>query len=180
MNSNLLAKDIMNKNVLTLSEELFIANAIELFIDNAVCGAPVVNMKGQLVGFLSTHDLMVDLWCEDYEINEALKIKDLMSKKSFSIDVNEPFTDIIEKLSIDKDQLYPSSVQGFGTYSKMTAMSVEQRAKAIYISKPQILPVVENDILVGVISRMEVLKTMRTFYNAKLNTLETFKELEMA
>lgn len=180
MNVHLLVKDMMKKEVFVLNEELSIAKAIDLLRYKGLFAAAVVDANDELVGFLSIHDLMVDVWCKDYEPSQTTLVRDLMSKNVTAVDVNDSFIQVMEMLSIDKQQLYPISVQGIGTYNHMTAISVEERAKEIHITKPQILPVVENNRVVGEVSRMEVMKVLGDFYSDKHKDPEPYEDLAIA
>jgi CBS-domain-containing membrane protein len=46
------------------------------------------------------------------------------------------------------------------------------------VNKPHVLPVLENGVLVGVLSRAEVMKAVRPIYGERLNVVE--RELESA
>lgn len=59
-------KDIMNPKPVTLSVEMPVAAALDTLLDNNLTSAPVVDLHNRLVGFFSAHDVMVELWCQDY------------------------------------------------------------------------------------------------------------------
>lgn len=180
MNSNLQAKDIMTTNPLVLNADMPIELAIDLLTAKNIPAAPAVNEKGHLVGFLSVHDVMVELWCQDYLPIKDQKVADLMKRKVISVDVNEPLVNIVEFLCLDKEQLYPVSSMGIGTLCSITSISVEERAKKMDISKPQIVPVLNNGVLTGVIYRMEVMKALRPIYGENIDVFENVHELESA
>ncbi|HHX8503050.1 TPA: formate transporter FocA [Vibrio diabolicus] len=170
-------KDIMNPKPVTISAETPIAIALDVLLDNNVTSAPVVDVQNRLVGFFSTHDVMVELWCEDYIPVKDQKVVDIMSRDVVAIDAGDRLVDVVEFLCIDKEQLYPTSSMGIAT--RMTSLSLEERAKSIKVSKPQILPVLENGQMVGVVTRTEVLKALRPIFGERLNLVEK-NELETA
>ena len=178
MNSNLQAKDIMTSSPLVLSAEMPIELAIDLLTENKVQGAASVDKNGRLVGFLSVHDVMVDLWCQDYIPSKGQKVVDLMSRDVVAIDVNESLVNIVEFLCIDKEQLYPTS--GMGIATQLTSLSLEERAKSMNISKPQILPVLDNGVFTGIVSRMEVIQALRSIYGEKLDVVQKDHNLASA
>jgi len=180
MISNVRAKDIMTIKPLTLIATMPIELAIDLLIEKGISGAPVVSKNGKLVGFLSVHDVMVDLWSQDYTPTKPNTVADLMSSTITTIDVNEKLINIVEHLCLDKVQLYPTSNMGIGISNKMASISIEDRAKQMAISKPHILPVLNNSILVGVISRMEVIKALRPTYLKDNNMEENNVALKFA
>ena len=51
------AKDMMQAKVLTLAVDASVLEAIEVFEDEKISGAPVVDAGGNLVGVLSLHDI---------------------------------------------------------------------------------------------------------------------------
>ncbi|MFH4399298.1 formate transporter FocA [Vibrio diabolicus] len=170
-------KDIMNPNPVTISAETPIAIALDVLLDNNVTSAPVVDVQNRLVGFFSAHDVMVELWCEDYIPVKDQKVVDIMSRDVVAIDAGDRLVDVVEFLCIDKEQLYPTSNMGIAT--RMTSLSLEERAKSIKVSKPQVLPVLENGQMVGVVTRTEVLKALRPIFGERLNLVEK-NELETA
>jgi CBS domain-containing protein len=48
------------------------------------------------------------------------------------------------------------------------------------VSKPHVLPVLDNGKLVGVITRENVLEALRPIYGERMNIVETQRELETA
>ncbi|MGR5415204.1 formate transporter FocA [Vibrio diabolicus] len=170
-------KDIMTPKPVTISAETPIAIALDVLLDNNVTSAPVVDVQNRLVGFFSAHDVMVELWCEDYIPVKDQKVVDIMSRDVVAIDAGDRLVDVVEFLCIDKEQLYPTSSMGIAT--RMTSLSLEERAKSIKVSKPQVLPVLENGQMVGVVTRTEVLKALRPIFGERLNLVEK-NELETA
>lgn len=170
-------KNIMNSKPVTISAETPIAIALDVLLDNNVTSAPVVDVQNRLVGFFSAHDVMVELWCEDYIPVKDQKVVDIMSRDVVAIDAGDRLVDVVEFLCIDKEQLYPTSSMGIAT--RMTSLSLEERAKSIKVSKPQVLPVLENGQMVGVVTRTEVLKALRPIFGERLNLVEK-NELETA
>ncbi|HHF3003366.1 TPA: formate transporter FocA [Vibrio diabolicus] len=170
-------KDIMNPKPVTINAETPIAIALDVLLDNNVTSAPVVDVQNRLVGFFSAHDVMVELWCEDYIPVKDQKVVDIMSRDVVAIDAGDRLVDVVEFLCIDKEQLYPTSSMGIAT--RMTSLSLEERAKSIKVSKPQVLPVLENGQMVGVVTRTEVLTALRPIFGERLNLVEK-NELETA
>jgi formate transporter FocA len=177
MNSNITASAIMNQQPLVLRAEMPTSVAIDTLLDNHQVSAPVCDVEGRLVGFFSAHDVMVDLWCQDYIPAQDQKVVDIMSRDVVAIDANDKLVDIAEFLCIDKEQLYPTTSMGIAT--QFTTLSLEERAKAMKVSKPHVLPVLDNGALVGVISREHVLGALRPIYGERVSVVEQ-RELESA
>ncbi|WP_394126192.1 formate transporter FocA [Vibrio hepatarius] len=178
MNNNITAKHVMNTNPLTLRAEMLTPVAIDSLLEHRQISAPVCDIEGRLVGFFSAHDVMVDLWCQDYLPAKEQKVVDIMARDVVAIDANDKLVDIAEFLCIDKEQLYPTTSMGIAT--QLTTLSLEERAKAMRVSKPHVLPVLDNGKLVGVITRENVLEALRPIYGERMNIVETQRELETA
>jgi CBS domain-containing protein len=140
--------------------------------------APVVDVEGRLVGFFSAHDVMVDLWCQDYLPTQGQKVVDLMARDVIAIDATDKLVDVAEFLCIDKEQLYPTTSMGIAT--TFTTLSLEERAKSIKVNKPHVLPVIENGKFVGVVARQNVLASLRRVYGERVSLVEKELELESA
>jgi CBS domain-containing protein len=149
----MLVKDIMSKNVITISPEASISEAVEKMANNNISGLIVVE-EGKVIGVISESDILKILSSEVPQLKTStnvtlsililleggvkmikemkkigkLKVKDIMSKKVFSI---RPEDTIIEAARI------------------MSKKDVRR------------LPVIdENNKLVGVISRTDILKSL--------------------
>ncbi|MBN3492290.1 formate transporter FocA [Vibrio neptunius] len=178
MNNLLFVNDIMNRNPVILSPEMTTPTAIDILLDKHVVSAPVVNEEGRLVGFFSAHDVMVDLWCQDYIPVEGQKVVDLMSRDVIAINVNDKLIDVAEFLCIDKEQLYPTT--SFGIATTLTSLSLEERAKSIKVHKPHVLPILDNGKFVGVVTREDVLRALRTIYGDRVTIVDNSTQLESA
>lgn len=178
MNNNITAKDVMNTHSVVLRAEMPTAVAIDTLLDNQQVSAPVCDVEGRLVGFFSAHDVMVDLWCQDYLPAKDQKVVDIMARDVVAIDANDKLVDVAEFLCIDKEQLYPTTSMGIAT--QLTSLSLEERAKAMRVHKPHVLPVLENGQFVGVVTRTDVLAAMRPIYGERVSIVEQERELETA
>ncbi|MGF1748362.1 formate transporter FocA [Vibrio cionasavignyae] len=176
MNNTIVVKEIMTHQPVTLSAETLTAVALDTLLDHNLTSAPVVDVEGRLVGFFSVHDVMVDLWCENYNPKAGQKVVDLMNRDVVAIHCNEKLVDVAEFLCIDKEQLFPVTSMGIAT--NYTTLSLEERAKSMKVNKPHVLPVLDDGRLVGVLSRGDVMKAIRPVYGERLNVVE--RSLETA
>ncbi|WP_350431065.1 formate transporter FocA [Shewanella sp. H8] len=177
MKTNLTAVDIMNADYYTLTAEMLIELAIDAFNDRKIHGAPVVDAQGKLVGFFSIHDTMVDLWRQDYIPPQGQKVMDLMSRDVIAVNHTESLVNLLEFLCIDKDHLYPNTENDIA--SQQASNSVEQRGQSTN-NKPQHLPVLKEGHLVGVVSRMDIITSLRTIYAASLDPVQHAQTTETA
>lgn len=177
MKSTITMKDIMDPNPLTMSADMPVQAAIDKLLDHQVNVAAVVNMDNRLVGIFSAHDVMVELWCQNYIPAKDQKVVDLMSRDVIAIDVNDKLVDVAEFLCIDREQLYPTTSMGIAT--RLSTLSVEERAKSMKVQKPHQLPVLDNGQFVGMIERHHVLQALRPIYGERLTVVEE-QQLERA
>jgi len=146
----MLARDIMNKNVITVQEDAMIEEVADILTKNKISGLPVVNKAGKLVGMVTEGDLLhketnprtpgylnilgaliyiggVDKYKEDLKKLAATRASEIMT------------TDVI-------------AVSGDAEVEQVAAMMVNHNIKRV--------PVIENDTLIGIISRADIIKTM--------------------
>lgn len=149
----MLARDIMNKDVITILEDTMIEEVADILTKNKISGLPVVNKAGKLVGMVTEGDLLhketnprtpgylnilgaliyiggVDKYKEDLKKLAATRASEIMT------------TDVI-------------AVSGDATVEQVAAKLVNHNIKRV--------PVIENDALIGIISRADIIKTMASF-----------------
>lgn len=176
MLSHVTVKDLVDSHPLTLSADLSVPKAVDLMTEQQLSGAPVCDVNGRLIGFLSMFDVMKELWYKDYQPAKETKVVDLMSSDVVAVDINDRLVDLVEYLCIDKDMLYPSSDMGIATSA--TSLSLDQRVKALKASKPRVLPVLQDGQFVGVITRDGLMAELRKVYHDV--ALTEVKKLEIA
>lgn len=158
--NNTLVSDIMDSNPLVLQPHCAVSEAIQRLCEHKVDGAPVVNEHLDLVGFFSSHDLLVHLWSNDYQTPDAdLTVAELMHTKLETANPSDSVLQLAERIAIDHDQLYP--VNSSGMLTAMRAGSISERAKAMKVAKPKQYPVVKNKKLIGMINRTMVIAAIQ-------------------
>jgi len=124
----MLAKDIMAKDVVTLSANETIKEATKKFAEHNISGSPVVDKNDQIIGILSESDILAALkthykelkmvypsmnligvsfieLSKQKELFAAFKevgstpISDVMQKKVFSVASDEPVEDVIKMMN---------------------------------------------------------------------------------
>ena len=75
-------KDVMDKQVLTVSPEVNIKEICRLLIKNKLSGVPVTDKKGKLTGFVSERDIIAGVYQKDFL---KKKVKDIMNKKVYFV-----------------------------------------------------------------------------------------------
>ncbi|WP_413111724.1 formate transporter FocA [Thaumasiovibrio sp. DFM-14] len=176
-NDNMLVRDHMESPSLTLQPEMPIVKALDVLIENDLSGAPVMTSDQRLVGFFSVHDVLVDLWCEEYMPNHERKVQDLMKSEVHTVSPENSVLEIAEYMSIDKNVLYPVSDAGIAT--RLSTMPLYERARTMTINRPHCYPVVEHGELVGLIARSHVIKAIRPLFGNHLNVVEADIEADI-
>ncbi|MBU2713814.1 formate transporter FocA [Zooshikella harenae] len=178
MSTKQTVKSILQHSVFSLKVDMPTAVAIDKLLECDLEGAPVVNNEGQLVGFFSIHNVLVDLWCQGYIPVENQKVVDLMSRDIMAINANDSLVDLVEFMCIDKEKLFPVTDSGIATH--LSTLSLEERAKQMNVARPHILPVVEEGKLIGLITLADVARALRPVYGESLNSTCKDTSLETA
>jgi CBS domain-containing protein len=71
------AKDVMTKEVITISSDATLADAIELLMAKEISGMPVINSKGEMIGIISEKDILNFAFSGNLH---NTKVKEAMSK----------------------------------------------------------------------------------------------------
>ena len=144
------AKDIMTKEVITISPDTEIVNAAKILLEKRVNGLPVVDAFGRLVGILCQSDLVVQ--------QKSIPIPSVFT-------LLESFIPLTSMKRIDKEveKIAALTVEQAMTPDPVTVgpdTEIEEVARLMVDKKYHTLPVVEGDKVVGIIGKKDVLKTL--------------------
>ncbi|WP_319544083.1 CBS domain-containing protein [uncultured Pseudodesulfovibrio sp.] len=145
----LTAKDIMTTECITLTPDTEIATAAKSLLDNKINGAPVID-NGVVVGVLCQSDLV------------AQQKKITMPSFFTLLDGVFPLSSH-DELEREMKKIAATTVAEAMTPAPTfitTETSIEDIATMMANEKLYTLPVVENDKLVGVVGKEDVLKTL--------------------
>lgn len=113
----MLAKEVMTKDVITVSKQATITDVARLLVEHKISGLPVVDEEGQLIGMVSEGDLIFQdkklhtpafleilggvIYLEnpqrvanDIKKMTAAKVADIMTAKVYSVKEDTPVADI--------------------------------------------------------------------------------------
>jgi CBS-domain-containing membrane protein len=143
-------KDIMTKDVITVSPEMEIVHAARLLLEKSINGVPVVDGTGKLVGILCQSDLVAQQ--KKFPIPSLFTILDgvisFTSMKHLEKEVQK-----ITAMTV-ADAMTPDPVTvGLET-------SIEEVGSIMVDRKFYTLPVVDAGELVGIVGKEDVLKTL--------------------
>lgn len=144
------AKDIMTKEVVTVSPDTEIANAAKILLEKRINGLPVVDAFGRLVGILCQSDLVVQ--------QKSIPIPSVFT-------LLESFIPLTSMKRIDKEveKIAALKVKQAMTPNPVTVgldTDIEEIARLMVDKKYHTLPVVEGDKVIGIVGKEDVLKTL--------------------
>ncbi len=144
------AKDIMTRDVLTVTPETEITKVAQILLEKRINGLPVLDAKSRLVGIICQSDLVTQQ--KRVSLPSLFNLLDglipLRSPKSFEQEVHK-----IAAVTVG-DAMVKNPV----TVTPET--SIEEVATLMVEKKFHTLPVVEDGWLVGGIGKEDVLKTL--------------------
>ena len=148
------AKDIMTTNIVSVSEEGSIDQAVELMLDNRISAIPVLDDDKRLLGLISEGDLMRRM--RDGQAQRRSWWLELLSSEGAALDYmkarSELVADVMTRnvITVDED-----------TKVEDIALTLEQnRLKRV--------PVTKDGIAVGVVSRADLIQALALSRNGRL------------
>lgn len=108
MSMKIKIRDAMSFNTLKFKANLSVEEAAQALIKNSLPGAPVINEREELVGFVSEKDLLVKVLDSSYHGSSSASVADVMRKEVLSL---SPDNDLVELTELivrdDKPKVYP-------------------------------------------------------------------------
>ncbi|MGE5798704.1 MAG: CBS domain-containing protein [Syntrophaceae bacterium] len=144
------ARDIMTKNVITVTPDTEITQAAKLLLENHFNGLPVVDESGKLIGILCQDDLIIQ--------QKRLPLPSLFT----FFDGLIPLTSY-RSLEKEVEKIVATTVSQAMTTDPITIdpdASLEDIATLMVNNNIHTLPVLDRDRLVGVIGKEDVLRTL--------------------
>ncbi|MGD8208494.1 MAG: CBS domain-containing protein [Desulfobacterales bacterium] len=143
-------KDIMTREVKTVSPETEIAQAAKLLLTERINGVPVVNKSNEVVGILCQSDLIAQ--------QKSIPIPSLFTL----LDGYIPLT-LLSRLDKEVEKIAATKVNHAMTPDPTTVNSdtdIDKVAALMVEKNYHTLPVVDNGKLVGIVGKEDVLKTL--------------------
>ena len=146
----LTAKDIMTTTIFSVNEDMDLKDLAQMFVEKNVNAMPVVDEVGKLVGMVNQTDLV--------EQDRPLHIPTVISLFDWVIYLESPkkFADEVAKVSARKvGEICSREVvtcQPETTVSEIANLMVEHKA--------HLIPVVDGEALVGVVARLDIVRSM--------------------
>jgi CBS domain-containing protein len=144
------ARDIMEKNIISVQPDTDITKAVEILLKNHINGVPVVDKTGALKGILCQSDLIFQQ--KTIPVPPIFILLDgiipLSSSKKFNAELEKMAAIKVEQAMVKN----PVFVGPDALISEIASLMVEKHFHTI--------PVVEDGKLVGIIGKEDVLKVL--------------------
>ena len=127
----MLAQDLMSREVLSLSPDMTVGEALETLVKRGISGAPVVEPDGRIFGVLTEEDLLMF-----YEYPEECHLE----------------------MPIRKAKVLGADLVTRGVISVRPDTPLEDVATLFIGRKIKRVPVMENGRIVGILSRRDLLR----------------------
>lgn len=137
----------MDRDVYTVHESATVGDVLRVLVDKKASGVPIINDEKRVVGFISDGDIMKFIAKQDPRI----------------IDMTSFITVWYDTESFDKklDDLMELNVMELATTKVISVDSdfeIDEVAKVLGKKKIKKVPVLENGILVGIVSRTNIIR----------------------
>jgi CBS domain-containing protein len=146
----LTAKDIMTGEVYTVSAEMSVDELARLFAEKGVDAMPVVDSEGRLEGIVTQTDLI--------EQDRPLHIPTVISIFDWVLylESEKGFREELDRISARK----VGEICSRNVITCRTDTSVADIADLMVKHKAHLIPVVEKGKLVGVVARLDIIRSM--------------------
>ena len=143
-------KDIMSKDVISVTPETEITKAAKILLEKRINGMPVIDPFGRLVGIICQSDLVAQ--------QKGIPVPSVFT-------FLESFIPLTSRKRLDKEmeKIAALTVKEAMTLEPVTVSpetEIEDVARLMVDKKYHTLPVVEDGRVVGVVGKEDVLKTL--------------------
>jgi len=143
-------KDIMTTELITVSPQTEITSAAKILLEKRINGLPVIDDSGKLVGILCQSDLVAQ--------QKSIPIPSVYTL----LDSFIPLTSL-KRIDKEVQKIAALKVEQAMTPDPVTVgpeTDIEDVARLMVDKKYHTLPVVEDDKIVGIVGKEDVLKTL--------------------
>lgn len=113
MSLRIKVRDAMSFKALKLNAKQSVEEAAQALLDNNLQGAPVVNERDELIGFVSEKDVLVKVLGASYHGSSNTHISDLMREEVLTVSPEDDLVELTELIvRDDKPKIYPVVEEG--------------------------------------------------------------------
>lgn len=146
----MLVKEIMTDNPITATVDMEIFKAAKILLDNRINGLPVVNDTGKLVGILCQSDIIVQQ--KKFPVPSLFSFLDGYISLSSTKGLEKEIRKMAATTVSDAMTPNPVTVGPDSDIQTVAALMVDHNLHT--------LPVVEEGVLVGVVGKEDILRTL--------------------
>lgn len=99
--------DHMNRRAVKLLIDMPIAQAVEALLVGKQSGAPVVDDRNKVVGFLSEQDCLSQMITSSYYREQVCRVKDVMQTQVLSVKGYDSVLELAQTMLKEKPKIYP-------------------------------------------------------------------------
>ncbi|WP_371193922.1 CBS domain-containing protein [Glaciecola sp. SC05] len=99
--------DHMNRRAVKLLIDMPVAEAVEALLVGKQSGAPVVDDRNKVVGFLSEQDCLSQMITSSYYREQVCRVKDVMQTKVLSVKGYDSVLELAQTMLKEKPKIYP-------------------------------------------------------------------------
>lgn len=146
----ILVRDIMTTRLITVTPDMDIAKATQILLEHRINGVPVVDDGGKLVGILCQSDLIAQQ--KKLPIPTIFSFLDGLFQVTSSKEIQKQVRKIAALKVSEAMTPHPITVDPDTTIETVSALMVDNNFHT--------LPVVEDEELVGVVGKEDILRTL--------------------
>jgi CBS domain-containing protein len=146
----MLVKEVMTENPITVTGGTEIFKAAKILLDNRINGVPVVDEAGKLVGILCQSDIIAQQ--KKLPLPSLFSFLDGYISLSSTKNMEKEVRKIAATAVVDAMTPNPITVAPDSSIETVAALMVDENFHT--------LPVVENGVLVGVVGKEDILRTL--------------------
>ena len=96
MPKSIRVRDYMSASVITFTPDMEILEAVHVLVTNRISGAPVLDLRGNLIGMLSEQDCIKVALNAAYHNEWGGRVEEFMSREVKTVDADASIVDIAE------------------------------------------------------------------------------------
>ncbi len=144
------AKDIMTTEILTVTPETSVSELAEIFTSHNINGVPVINAEGKLLGVVTENDLIYQK--KKVHIPTVINILDSV----IYLESPDKMKQEMQKITgVMVEDIYTRDVVTIDKEAQIDEVATIMAEKNIHT-----IPVLEDDKLIGVIGKGDIIKTL--------------------
>ncbi len=153
--SKLKARDLMTTEVVTLKPDETVKKAVIKFALDNISGAPVVDSRNHLLGILSENDILNLIMYYQQRLDSEQSEAEMLTYSMDSSDDDN--SGALKRISDEISNMPVSDVMTRTVLTTTPDASVMEVLKSMINLKVNRLPVVEKGVLVGILTRGDII-----------------------